>query len=86
MQDGDYSFGIMVASGTGGEAGNNFTGALEIIYNPIGYNVLPLPNVFDRNSQGKTNSVFFFGGYMNRKGFYNKDGVSDVIGALISII
>lgn len=75
-----------MAQGTGGSEGSDFTGALEIIYNPLGYNVYPLPNVFDRNSQGKNYTVFFSGGYMNRKGFYNKDGVSDVVGALISIL
>lgn len=86
VQEGDYSFGQLIGIGTGGSSESDFTGALEIIYNPIGYNVYPLPNVFDRNSQGKTSSVFFSGGYMNRKGFYNEDGVSDITGALISII
>ena len=39
-----------------------------------------------KNSQGKTKTVFFLGAYMNRKGYYNSDGVSDVIGALLSEI
>lgn len=86
VQEGDFAFGQLLAQGTGGSEGSDFTGALEIIYNPLGYNVYPLPNVFDRNSQGKNYTVFFSGGYMNRKGFYNKDGVSDVVGALISIL
>ena len=55
-----------------------------MINNPIGYNVYGLPNVFDKSSKGVTKTILFLGAYLNRKGFYNKDGVSDVIGALIS--
>lgn len=86
VQEGDYVFGTAIAIGTGGSEGSNFYGALEMIYNPIGYNVYALPNVFDKNSQGKQYTVFFFGAYMNRLGHYNKDGVSDVIGALVEIL
>lgn len=86
VQEGDIVFGQAIAIGTGGSEGSNFYGALEIIYNPLGYNVYALPNVFDKNSQGQKNTVFFFGTYLNRKGMYNKDGVSDVIGALIQVL
>lgn len=65
---------------------SNFYGALEIIYNPIGYGVYALPNFFDKNSQGNQKTIFFFGTYLNRKGQYNSDGVSDVIGALIETL
>ena len=67
-------------------SGSDFSGALEIIYNPVGHNVYALPNVYDKNSQGKQKTVFFFGAYLNRKGFYDDNGVSDVVGALISIL
>lgn len=86
VQEGDYIFGTAIAIGTGGSEGSNFYGALEMIYNPVGYNVYAIPNVFDKNSQGKQNTVFFFGAYLNRLGHYNEDGVSDVIGALIEIL
>jgi len=59
---------------------------LELIYHPEGYGIYALPNVFDKATKGKSTSVFFWGAYLNRKGFYNEDGVSDVIGALISEI
>ena len=85
VQEGNISFGQAVAIGTGGSKGSSFDGALEMIYNPIGYNVYPLPNVFDKNSQGKQQCVFFFGAYLNRKGLFDKNGNSDVIGALIEI-
>lgn len=81
-----YLANDIITHNTGGTRGSDFSGALEIIYNPKGYGVYGLPNVFDRNTQGKTFTVFFTGGYMNRKGYYNEDGVSDVIGALMSII
>ena len=83
VQEDDIVFGQAVAFGTGGSEGSNFSGALEIIYNPIGYGVYALPNVFDRNSQGKQKTVFFFGAYLNRKGCYDENGVSDVTKALI---
>jgi len=45
-----------------------------------------LPNVYDKSTQGKSWFVFFFPGYVNRKGCYNSDGVSDVTAALIEIL
>ena len=86
VEEGGITFGEALAIGTGGTENSDFSGALEIIYSPIGYNVYAIPNVFDRNSQGKQMTVFFFGAYLNRKGFYNKDGVSDVIGALVELL
>ena len=56
------------------------------MYNPKGYHMYALPNVFDKNNQGKPYFVFFFPGYINRKGCYNHDGVSDVIKSLIEIL
>lgn len=85
VQEGDIVFGQAIAIGTGGSEGSDFYGALEIIYNPIGYYVYALPNVFDKNSQGQKHTVFFFGTYMNRKGCYNKDGVSDVVASLLQV-
>ena len=66
--------------------GSDFAGALEIIYNPIGHHVYAIPNVYDRNSQGKQKTVFFFGAYLNRKGHYNENGVSDIVSALVEIL
>ena len=86
VQEGDIAFGQAFAVGTGGTEGSDFTGALEMIYNPIGYNVYALPNIFDKGVVGNQKTVFFFGSPVNRKGYYNKDGVSDIIGALLSIL
>lgn len=86
VQEGDISFGQIYMLGTAGDEESDFAGAQEIMYNPKGYNMYALPNVFDKNNQGKRDFVFFFPGYVNRKGCYNKDGVSDVIQALIEIL
>lgn len=86
VQEGDYVFGLMYLQGTSGDSESDFAGAQEIMYNPRGYNMYALPNVFDKTNQGRKEFVFFFPGYINRKGFYNEDGVSDVIGALVSIL
>lgn len=56
------------------------------MYNPDGYNMHSITNVYDKVNQGKPKFVFFFPGYVNRKGCYNKDGVSDVTKALIEIL
>ena len=86
VQEGDYVFGLMYLQGTAGDNESDFAGAQEIMYNPMGYNMYALPNVYDKNNQGKKYFVFFFPGYINRKGCYNRDGVSDVVQALIEIL
>lgn len=86
VQEGDIVFGQIYMLGTAGDNESDFAGAQEIMYNPKGYNMYALPNVFDKYNQGKPYFVFFFPGYVNRKGCYNEDGVSDVIKALIEIL
>lgn len=85
-QEGDIVFGQIYMLGTAGDNESDFAGAQEIMYNPKGYNMYALPNVFDKFNQGRPYFVFFFPGYINRKGCYNHDGVSDVIKALIEIL
>lgn len=86
VEEGDIVFGQIYMLGTAGDNESDFAGAQEIMYNPKGYRMYALPNVFDKNNQGRPNFVFFFPGYLNRKGCYNKDGVSDVVKALIEIL
>ena len=57
-----------------------------MIQSPSGYNIYGLPNFYDKGSNGSRKTIFFFPGYINRIGYYNKDGVSDVIGAMLSEI
>ena len=86
VQEGDIVFGQIYMLGTAGDNESDFAGAQEIMYNPKGYNMYALPNVFDKFNQGRPYFVFFFPGYVNRKGCYNENGVSDVIKALIEIL
>lgn len=86
VQEGNIVFGQIYMLGTAGDNESDFAGAQEIMYNPKGYNMYALPNVFDKYNQGKPYFVFFFPGYVNRKGCYNENGVSDVIKALIEIL
>lgn len=86
VQEGEIVFGQAYSIGTGGTENSDFSGALEMINYPSGYNVYSLPNFYDRGADGSKRTIFFFPGYVNSKGYYNKDGVSDVVGALISEI
>ena len=86
VQEGEYTFGLLYLQGTAAEDASDFSGAQEIMYNPRGYNMYALPNVYDKVNQGKPEFIFFFPGYINRKGCYNKDGVSDVVQAIIEIL
>lgn len=86
VRDGNLVFGLMYLQGTAGDKDSDFAGAQEIMYNPTGYDMYALPNVYDKTSSGKPKFVFFFPGYVNREGSYNKDGVSDVTKSLIEIL
>ena len=86
VQEGDVTFAMIFLVGTAGDNESDFQGASELMYNPNGYNLYPLPNVYDKESQGKKHFVYFFPAYINRKGCYDKDGNSDVIKALIEIL
>lgn len=86
VEDGDYTFATMYLVGTAAESESDFSSAKTLLYNPDGYNILSIDNVFDRPKQGKPRFGFFFPSYINRAGCYNKDGVSDVVKALIEIL
>lgn len=85
VKDGNIVFGLLVGVGTGGEEGNDFSGALDLIYHPTGSNVLAFENVWDKAAQSRGTSIFCFPAYVNRLGCYNKDGISDVTLALFQI-
>lgn len=86
VEEGNIVFGQIIMVGTAGDEDSDFRGAQEIVYNPMGYNMYALHNVFDKPNQGKPYFVFFFPGYVNRKGCYNEDGVSDVVKGLLEIL
>jgi hypothetical protein len=86
VEDGNYTFATQYLVGTAAEDESDFSSAKTLLYNPSGYNIYYIENVFDRPNQGKQTFGFFFPSYINRAGCYNKDGVSDVVKALIEIL
>lgn len=86
VEDGDYTFAIQYLVGTASDNESDFSAAKTLLTSPEGYKIYALDNVFDKPKQGSPKFGFFFGGYINRAGCYNKDGVSDVIKALFQIL
>lgn len=85
LEDGRSVFGYMVAFGTGGTEGADFEALNAMFYNPRGYRILSLRNVFDKVS-GKGRCGFFFPEYLNRKNCYDENGNSDVTKALLEVL
>lgn len=87
VEDGDVSFGYMLAGGTGGTEGASFEGSEKLFYSPGAYNIYGIPNVYDKNTDGTTECGFFWGGYLNRNECYDEyTGEPNVIKALIEIL
>lgn len=85
-EEGGIKYAFSYALGTAGDKDSDFFGAKEILYSPMGYDVYPLPNVWDKPNQGRPHFCFFFPAYINIKGKYNEDGVSDVVDALLFLL
>ena len=86
MKEGKYVYGLAFLVGTAGDKDSDFHGAQELVYNPKGYEVYAVPNNWDKPNQGRPWFAFFTPAYVNLKGFYNKDGVSDVVKALLFLL
>lgn len=86
VEEGDKVYGLIFAQGTAGDSSSDFAAAQEIMYNPLGYNMQEVPNVYDKEGQGRKYFVYFFPGYINRKGCYDHNGNSDVTKALLEIL
>ena len=86
MKEGKYVYGFAFLVGTAGDKDSDFHGAQELVYNPKGYDVYAIPNVWDKPNQGRPLFAFFTPAYVNLKGFYNKDGVSDVVRGLLHLL
>lgn len=84
-QDGSV-YGLIHVYGTAGDQDSDFSSMQELMYNPLGYNLLALKNVFDKEGQGRPKFTFFFPGYLNREGCYDEDGNSDVTKAIFEIL
>lgn len=86
MREGKYVYGLAYLVGTAGDEASDFHGAQELVYNPKGYDVYAIPNVWDKPNQGRPWFAFFTPAYINLKGYYNEDGVTDVVGGLLFLL
>lgn len=86
VEDGNDIFGMIFIYGTAGDENSDFASLQEIMYNPRGYNMYPLPNVYDKEGQGRKEFTYFFPGYLNMSGCYDENGNSDVLKALLEIL
>ena len=84
MEQGNIVQGLMVAYGTGGTEGADFSSLQEMFDNPKGYNILPVNNIWDEGKE-TTECGFFVPDYMNLEGFMTPDGESKVPEALVYI-
>ena len=86
VEDGSAVWGLIFLYGTAGDSESDFSSMQELMYNPKGYNIQPLNNVYDKEGQGRQMFTYFFPGYMNRANCYDEDGNSDVTKALMEIL
>lgn len=86
VEDGASVFGLIYLYGTAGDSDSDFSSMQELMYNPVGYNIQSVPNVYDKEGQGRKTFTYFFPGYLNRSECYDKDGNSDVNKALLEIL
>lgn len=86
VEDGDYTFACQYLVGTANNKESSFLSAKKLLYAPESYNIQSVPNVYDKKGSGKDTFGFFFPAYINRAGCYNKDGISDVIKALLQVL
>lgn len=86
VEDGDNVWGLIFGYGTAGDSDSDFSSMQELMYNPIGYNILGVPNVYDKEGQGRSLFTYFFPGYINRAECYDNNGNSDVTKAVLEIL
>lgn len=86
VEDGKRVFGLIYIYGTAADQDSDFSSMQELMYNPTGYNIKAVTNVYDKEGQGRRNFTYFFPGYMNRAGCYDSNGNSDVNKALLEIL
>lgn len=75
-----------VSSNTSGDSDSDFSSMQELMYNPKGYNIKSIENVYDKEGQGRKEFTYFFPGYINRANCYDENGNSDVTKALLEIL
>ena len=83
LKDGDYVTGQAIIFGTGGDMEYGTLDFNEMFYNPEPYDMLAFDNVWDEEENGNT-CGFFFPVHLNKVGFIDGDGNSDMDAAIKS--
>lgn len=86
VEDGSRVFGLIYGYGTSGDSESDFSSMQELMYNPDGYNIKGVTNVYDKEGQGRKKFTYFYPGYLNRADCYDDDGNSDVTKAILEIL
>ena len=86
VEDGNSVWGLIYLYGTAGDSDSDFSSMKKLMYNPNGYNIKAVNNVYDKEGQGRKQFTYFFPGYMNRADCYDEDGNSDANKALLEIL
>ena len=85
VEQGKLVYGLMLTAGTGGTIGSDFEAAEKFFYEPDGYGILALNNVFSKKAINSKCSLFI-PEYLNREGHYDSNGNSNVISALVEVL
>jgi len=83
VKDGDIMTGMLIMYGTSSTKENMTIPFKEMFYNPDLYNILPFTNIWDKDSKD-TECSFFHPVYLNKQGYYDKNGNSDIQKAIES--
>lgn len=86
QQSHTYLANNIITHNTAGDTESDFSAAQELMYNPVGYKMYALDNVYDLEGQGRNKFTYFFPGYINRDQCYDANGNSDVTKALLQIL
>lgn len=73
--------GQIIAGGTSGDLEKGTADYADTFYNPIAYGFMPFVNIWDKNAEN-TVCGYFHPVQLNMEGFYDKQGNSDIDGAL----
>lgn len=86
VEQGSSVFGQVLLYGTAGNTQSDFTAFAEMFYSPDGYNLNGLPNVFDKEGQGRKECCMFYPAYLNYDdSCIDENGNSNVTKALLKL-
>lgn len=81
-----YLANNIITHNTAGDSESDFTAFSEMFYYPDGYNMQELPNVFDKEGQGRKKTCMFYPAYLNYdNSCIDENGNSDVTKALLAL-